>query len=187
MDLHLVNRKLKDLYGQDLLSQAIYHVVWSDDEIEKRFSYFEDYIPGTNILIRKVQEVREVKKYNFLKSQYILEKLFVNKHNTEILDNTTLSPRACTYEPLWAFGFDKQGKPLRPIWRAIEIIIDSAMNPPRKLTPSEINDKEFEKMRKDEELMMELMNTHIKSDTFHSSVQDGDTVLLNQDYKNGNR
>lgn len=181
MDIHLINQRLKDLYGVDFLNQPTYKVVWSEDEIEKRFSYFEDYVPGTNILLRRVQEVREVKKYNFLEPQYVLEKLFVNRHNTEILDNKTLNPLACTYEPLWCFGHEKNGKARIPVWRAVELLIMSHLNP-RKLTPSQMSDLEFEQAKKDEKLMLELMEKHIPNDSLHSSIKDGDTVMLNQDY-----
>jgi hypothetical protein len=177
MDIHIVNSRLRDIYGCDLLSQPIYKIVWSPDEFEKRLSTFRDFLPGTNIFLREVREVREVRKYPDLLDQWILEKLFFNQHNTEILNNQTLSPLRCSYEPLWCFGQDDKGQPKRPVWRAIEIILMS-INNPKKLTPSQMNDKEFEQARKDEELMMEIMNTKIKNDSFHSSVQDGDTILF---------
>src|SRR6476659_3793285 len=105
MDIHIINRRLKDIYGTDLLGQPIYRVIWSDDETEKRFGTFRDFVPGTNILVREVTEVRETKKYSYVHpSCYVLEKLFFNQHNKEILDNRTLSPQTCTYEPLWVFG-----------------------------------------------------------------------------------
>lgn len=181
MDIHLINRRLRDIYGKDFLGQAIYRVVWSDDEIEKRFSTFEDYVPGTNILLRRVTEVREVKKYSYLEPQYVLEKLFFNQHNKEILDNKTLNPQTCTYEPLWAFGREnKHPKPV--VWRAVELILMMSVNP-KKLTPSEMNDAELKQAFEDEKLMMDLLNEHIKNDPLHSAVQDGDAVMLNQDGK----
>jgi hypothetical protein len=176
MDLHLINQRLRDLYGCDLLGQPVYRVVWSEDQIEKRFADFTDFVPNTNILLRKVTEMREVKKYSYLEPQYVLEKLFRNQHNKEILDNATLAPQSCTYEPLWAFDYD--GKlPKQPVWRAIELIIMSVNNP-EKLTPSEMNDAEMKQALDDEKLMVDLMNKHIKSDALHSSVQDGDTIML---------
>jgi hypothetical protein len=177
MDIHIINRRLADIYGHDFLDQPIYRIVWSASETEKRFSTFRDFLQGTNIFLREVTEVREVKKYPDFAPQWILEKLFFNQHNNEILDNTTLAPRTCTYEPLWAFGLDDKNKPKQPVWRAIEIIL-MCVNNPKKLTPSQMNDKEFEQAKKDEELMMEIMNTRIKNDAFHSAVQDGDAVLF---------
>jgi len=135
MDIHLINRRLRDLYGVDFLDQPMYRVIWSDDQLEKRFSTFRDYVPGTNILLREVTEVRECKKYSFLEPQYILEKLFRNIHNKEILDNDTYNPAVTTYEPLWCFGLESNGRAKPLIWRAVELIIVSALNP-KKLTPS---------------------------------------------------
>jgi hypothetical protein len=177
MDIHIINRRLKDIYGCDFLDQPIYRIVWSEEQLEKRFGTFRDFLPGTNIFLREVTGVREVKKYTYLEPQYVLEKLFFNQHNTEILDNATLSPRMTTYEPLWAFGIDDKGQVKRPVWRAIEIILMSVNNP-SKLTPSQMNDKELEQAKKDELLMIEIMNTKIKNDAFHSAVTDGDAVLF---------
>lgn len=178
MDIHLINRRLKDIYGVDFLNQPIYRIVWSNDEIEKRFGTFTDYIPGTNIFIREVTEVREVKKYNYLEPQYVLEKLFFNQHNKEILDNKTLAPQICTYEPLHAFGHEKNGRAKEVVWRAVELLL-MMVNNPKLLTPSQMNDVELAQAAEDEKIMIELMNTHIKSDAMHSSIADGDTIMMN--------
>lgn len=178
MDIPIINQRLKDLYGKDFLDQPIYRVVWSGDQVEKRFSTFRDFVPNTNILLREVAEVRECKKYNYLEPQWILEKLFINHHNKEILDNDTLAPSSCTYEPLWAFGFEPSGRARRPVWRAIELILASVNNP-KKLTPSEMNDKEFEQAREDEKLMLDLLNEHIPNDSLHTAIQDGAADIYN--------
>lgn len=184
MDIHLINQRLIDIYGKDLLNQPIYRIIWSEDEIEKRFATFRDWVPGTNILIREVTEVREVKKYSTYEPQYILEKLFFNQHNTEILDNNTFNPQKCTYEPMWAFGKDKNGRIRRPVWRAIELLI-TCINNPSKMTPSEMDEAEFNQAREDERIMNDLLEEHIPNDSLHSAIKDGDAVMLNQDYKNG--
>lgn len=178
MDIPAVNRRLVDIYGSDLLGQPIYRCVWSLDEIEKRFSTFEDYIEGTNILIRRVKEVREVRKYNYIEPQWVLEKLFHNQHNKEILDNKTLSPLNCTYEPVWCFGHEDNGRARRPIWRAIEFILLS-INNPSKLTPSQMTDAEIDDARKDEEIMAKLLEEKMPDNYLHSSIKDGETVMLN--------
>jgi hypothetical protein len=185
MDVPAINQRLVDVHGKDFLGQPNYRVVWTDNEIEKRFGYFEDYVPGTNILIRRVKEVREVKKYSYLEPQWILEKLFFNQHNQEILDNKTLAPQNCTYEPFWAFGHEKNGRAKRPIWRAIELLI-LCVNNPKKLTPSQMNDEEKKQAEQDEKLMLDILNERVPNDALHSAVKDGDAVMLNQDGpKNG--
>lgn len=178
MDVTTVNNKLKDNYGQDLLGQPFFRIVWSEDQLEKRIGDFEDYLPGTNILIRRVREVRECKKYPFLKPQWVMEKLFFNQHNDEILDNDTLSPRTCTYEPFWAFGHEKNGRAKRPIWDGCVYLINCWMNP-RKKTPSEMNDDEINEELKQQEAFQELLNTHVKNDSLHSAIEDGDAIMMN--------
>jgi len=180
MDLHIINQRLRDLHGVDLLGQPIYRVIWSPDEIEKRFATFTDFLPGTNVFIREVTEVREVQKYSYLAPQYVLEKLFRNQHNKQILDNKTLAPMTCTYEPMWAFGHEVNGRARQVVWRAVELII-LAVNNPKVLTPSQMDDVEFKQAVDDEKLMMDLMEEHIPNDSLHSAIRDGDAVMLNQD------
>jgi hypothetical protein len=182
MDLHLINRRLVEMYGTDFMNQPIYRVIWSEDQIEKRFSTFKDFLEGTNILLREVTEVREVRKYSYLEPQYVLEKLFWNQHNKEILNNDSLEPSRCTYEPMWCFGYD--GKVPKPvIWRAIELIILS-INNPKKLTPSQLNDEELEQAKRDELLFMNILNEKIPNDSLHTAVKDGGAVMLG-DIKRG--
>lgn len=179
MDIHLINRKLREQFGEDFLKQPFFRIVWSDDEIEKRYSNFRDFIPGTNVLIRDVIEVREVKKYQ-MEPQYILERLFFNRHNKEILDNKTYNPQTCTYEPFWAFGHEKTKsgqKAKQPVWRAIELLIKLNIDF-KSLTPSEMNEKEALQALDDEKIMMDLLDEHIKNDPLHSAIKDGDAVIL---------
>jgi hypothetical protein len=150
--------------------------------LEKRFGEFEDYLPGTNILIRRAIEVREVKKYAYLKPQYVMEKMFFNQHNKEVLDNDTMAPSTCTYEPMWAFGHEKNGRAREVVWRAVELLL-IMINNPEKLTPSQMDDKELAQAHEDEKLMLDLMNEHIPNDSLHMAVKDGGAVMLNQDGK----
>jgi len=177
MDLHLINARLRDIYGTDLLKQPIYRVVWSDDQIEKRFSTFRDFLEGTDIFLREVTEVRECRKYRDYPKQYILEKQFFNQHNKEILANDSFDFARTTYEPVWAFGQEDNGLPKPVVWRAIELILMS-INNPKKLTPSQMSDSEFEQAKKDELLFQDLLNKHVKNDSLHSAIKDGDTIML---------
>jgi len=187
MDIREINRNLVEHFGKDFLDRPVYRVVWSDDLVEKRFGTFRDYVSGTNILLREVTEVREVRKYSYLEPQYVLEKLFINQHNTEILESDTFNPQHCTYEPVWCFGHDsshKYGKKARqPVWRAIQLLITMLLNP-KKLTSSEMNDAEKAQAFKDEQVLMDLLNTHIKSDAMHSAIQDGDAVIVSSNQQN---
>lgn len=177
MDNHIINRRLKDIYGSDYLGQNIYRVIWSEDQLEKRFGTFTDYLKGTNIFLREVTEVREVKKYPYLEPQWVLEKLFFNQHNNEILDNNTLAPSTCTYEPVFAFGHEKNGLARPVVWRAVELILTS-INNPKKLTPSQMSDAEIKQAEADEKLMRDLLDEKVPNDSLHMAVKDGGAVML---------
>ncbi len=168
MDLYLINRRLRDNYGIDIASdQQKYRIVWSEDMLEKRRGLFTDYVPNTNILIRTVHEIRLVKKYQF-EPQYVLEHLIPNVCNSEI--NERLS-----YEPLWTFG-DKR----ELVWRAIELLIKFIQNPRKPFTEKELEMMEAEQILRDEQIIDELLQENMKFDAFHSSVQDGDSVILSK-------
>lgn len=71
-----INRQLKDAFGSDTVSgRAMWRVVFSDDEIEKRKGTFNDFDEnGTRI--RTVTEIREVPKYRqYIHQKYVLEQL----------------------------------------------------------------------------------------------------------------
>jgi hypothetical protein len=181
MDIYLINQKLADTYGTDWLKQPLYRIIWSADQIEKRLGTFNDYIPGTNVFIRKVTEVRECRKYPGFDPQWCLEKLFFNQHNDEILDNDTLNPSTCTYEPLWMFGFEN-GRAKRPVWLAVQFLINKVNNP-KPLTPSELNDEELKRALEEEKVINDLLAANVKNDVLHSSVKDGDTIMMNDAYR----
>src|ERR1700756_2437048 len=86
MDIQLINQRLRDQFGIDVASdQSIYRIVWSPDEVEYRRGLFQDFVPGTNILIRSIHETRLVHKYNYLDPQYVLERLMPNLQHNELL------------------------------------------------------------------------------------------------------
>jgi hypothetical protein len=167
MDIHLINRKLRDQYGIDVASDLPkYRIVWSDDELEKRTGLFQDFVPGTNILIRSVYEMREVKKYNYLDPQYILEKLTPNVNNPEIMFGLV-------YEPVWCF---KEQREL--IWRAIDLLIRFSQHPYKPFTEKELENMDEAQRIEDEKIMARMLDELVPNDSFHSSVKDGDTIIL---------
>lgn len=184
MDIPLINKKLLEIYGKDYVNQPIFRIAWTDDLVETAFGIFRDYVPGTNILIREVKEVRLVKKYRSYPSQYVLEKLMVNHHKDEILNSDTLNPSTVVYEPIWCFG--KDGKRARqPVWRAVELLIKWNLNP-ESLSPENMKVEEMKQYEEDEKIMLELLNTDADNrgqSLLGSKIKDGDAVVLsNTDY-----
>jgi hypothetical protein len=82
----------------------------------------------------KLPETREVKKYNYIDSRYILEKWFPPElsFNANVPESIQGS-----YEPFFVFE-DKNGNYLDPTLKAIEFIILASRNPGQPRTPAEI-------------------------------------------------
>jgi hypothetical protein len=113
--VEVINKRLVEYYGTIWDGRPAWRIVWSDDQLEKRFGEYTDSVG--DILIRTVKEVREVPKYWWKKGYYVLERLFeVPEHQRgELLTSTS-------YEPIWFFE-DKNGNPLPPKWEAIQFAI----------------------------------------------------------------
>jgi hypothetical protein len=118
-----LNRQLIDLYGVDTLTgQAMWRIVWSEDQYEMIHGTFSDFTEG-GLYIRTVTETRKVKKYlNFTTDRYILERLvLVPEINANELVASKLS-----YEPLWTFENGK-GEYLPPKLNACKFIADTVL------------------------------------------------------------
>lgn len=109
-----INDSLKDNYGIDTVTgQAMWRVVFSDDQLEKRVTKFSD--GGIQLMF---PEVREVKKYPWIKHKWGLEHLvLVPEHQQAELCGIKQS-----YE--WIFSFDdKNGTPLPPKYEVCQFVI----------------------------------------------------------------
>lgn len=114
--IETLNSRLVEHYGIDSsTSKAMFRIVWADDELEKRLVEESDW--GVRFLF---PEVREVKKYPYLKGFYVLERLvLVPDVNLAELPSQKLS-----YEPIWTYR-DKNNGPLPPIWSATKFVVDA--------------------------------------------------------------
>lgn len=114
--INTLNDRLIEHYGRDSdTNQPMFRIVWANDEVEKR--KVDTLDSGVNLLF---PEVREVKKYPYLKNLFVLEQLVVVPDvNVDELPTTKLS-----YEPLWAFR-DENNTYIRPIWEAAKFIVDT--------------------------------------------------------------
>lgn len=133
-----INKRLVDHYGYFEDGQPNFRIVWSDDQLEKRLvDYTEE---GLSLL---VPEIREVRKYNYIKHKYVLERLVpVPFYNKELV--TKLS-----YEPVWTFE-DAEGNPVPPRFISAKILADGIIEamwnaghkPAVKQPEKELNTKE---------------------------------------------
>ena len=110
-----LNTRLIDHFGKDSdTGQPMFRIVWSEDEVEKRLVECTDL--GVQLLY---PEVREVKKYWYLRELYVLERL-VEVPEFQVKE---LAGKRLSYEPLWAYRDDKD-QPVRPVWESTKYIID---------------------------------------------------------------
>lgn len=114
--LDVLNKRLVDHYGLDSnTGRPMFRIVWSDDQTEKRLMDVTD--SGIALL---QPEVREVKKYWYIKHLYVLERLvLVPEINQKDLPTDKLS-----YEPIWVYC-DSNHQPVPPIWEATKFVVDT--------------------------------------------------------------
>jgi|TARA_B110000263_G_C15290356_1_gene502951 hypothetical protein len=120
-----MNVRLKELFGRDIAGRPNFRLVWSENEFETRIGNFEDWSPSGDIFLRSFKGARTVPKYQ-VEPCWTLERLYNNEGNPELLDKIS-------YEPLWHFQqLDKEGNQLRPVWRAVELIMHTVLYGPKQ-------------------------------------------------------
>ena len=109
--IETLNQRLIEHYGVDESNRPMFRIVWAEDQTEKRLVMYTD--SGMQLL---TPEIREVKKYTYLKGVYALERLV-------LVDEEELPGITKSYEPIWVYrSFDN--RPLPPIWDATKVVID---------------------------------------------------------------
>lgn len=108
-DIELINNELLSKFGR-LGNKARFRIVWSDTQTEHRKTSFMNgiYFPYPRVI--------EVKKYEYIKERWVMERWIPHSLTDEII-----SIDGGTYEPIWTFQ-DSKGNALRPIWKAAEIV-----------------------------------------------------------------
>lgn len=116
--IETLNTRLIDFFGTDAnTGQPMFRIVWANDQLEKRLVGESE--EGVQYLFA---EVKEVKKYPYLKDLYVLEQLvLVPEAQAHELPTSKMS-----YEPLWAYCRDNR-MPVPPVWPATKLIIDTMM------------------------------------------------------------
>jgi len=165
MDVLDINRRLLHLHGRDTTySQPNWRVIWSETLVEKREGEYEDFTPA-GIYLGTKKGIREVKKYDYLKPCWILEKFH------QVFDRGTYDEvrEPYTFEPVYVF-LDKNDNNLPLNWKAIEIIVFAWSSGERQF----IDHKEQEKKIYDAEVERNLNILHQDDPkwkpTFASSV-----------------
>lgn len=109
LDIEMINNDLLSRFGR-INDMQKFRVVWSDSQIETRKTSF---VNGIHLLY---PQAIEVKKYEYIKERWVMEKWVPHNYHDEII-----SLNGGTYEPIWTFQTNN-GTALRPIWKAAELI-----------------------------------------------------------------
>jgi hypothetical protein len=147
-----LNSVLKHRYGTNLYGQAIFRIVWSTIQLEKRFGKFNEFYG--KIFLREFNGLQEVPKYFWIKDTWVLERWY-----PPILAFTPDIPSTSqgSYEPIFAFRNDAGGE-IPIVEQEVHRIIWLSLNP---LLPgdskSRMETEEQVKLRKDEELDLDIM------------------------------
>jgi len=124
--LKRTNAILAERFGTDLLNNPNYRLSWSTKETEIRRGNFP--IGNTGILSTE-KENREVPKYPFFKDRWVLEKKCELPPTPEL---PVAAMHGYSYEPIFVFQ-DSHGNYLEPVWRAIELLVYSAIRGPEQV------------------------------------------------------
>jgi hypothetical protein len=161
-DTDATNHHLKEKFSSDVFTgRQIFRLVYSENITEHRYGNFTDTDANGN-LIRRVTEVREVKKYPYLKDTWILEKLvWIGGENPELP-----KARGYEYECIWAF-VDRSGNPLYPHYYIVEIIIQTLLsgNVPKR-TEADLLDEDEKKKEKEAAEYFAILEDEGRSNLF---------------------
>lgn len=183
-----INRQLIDLYGVDTITGlAMWRVVWSEDQFEKRYGTYDDYTPG-GLYIRTVTEVREVPKYRqWIKEKYVLERLVVIPE----ISAGDLPAAKLSYEPMFPFQ-GKNNEYLPPKINVAIFVIDTVLAAQGKGSLAKYKDpvaglskEEYLEMRQKEvdELQKDLFGN--ETDT-GDAMAHGEAIIVPSNFEKGN-
>lgn len=111
----IINNELKK-FGKAPCGSPLWRLVWSNNEYEKRLGTFEDSYGS--IFLRRVTEVRETRKYNYIDQRWILEKWF-RVSNPELPDTLHKG----SWEPIYVFE-SKSGEYLQPTLKTALFMVE---------------------------------------------------------------
>ncbi len=179
-----INKQLIDLFGVDTVTgQAIWRVVWSEDQFEDRLGTYDDYSSG-GIWLRQVTEVRRVPKYRqWIKELFVLERLVViPEANKRELPDIQVS-----YEPLFPF-WDKNGKYLPPKLIVAKFVIDTIYAAQGRASLARYKDPEAESMEASIEIKrkrIEELQDYLYGDMsgLHGMTITGESVIVPNNYE----
>lgn len=164
----ILNQRLIDYFGLETNSGLpMFRIVWADDETEKRL--VDETEMGISL---PYPEVREVRKYPYMKHLFVLERLVVvPDENVHELPTSRLS-----YEPLWSYC-DHNRNFLYPIWDATKFVIDTLYAALGKASMAKYVDSEKNTTKEGREARI----SELQKELFENETETGDALR----YKEG--
>lgn len=165
--LKKLNKWLHAHYGEDVLHRPRFRISWSDDQTELRKGFFNDFY--NDILIRRVKEVREVKKYeaSMPSPRWVLEQILF--YDSEEIPRA----REGSYEPVWTFQTGTGAYLPLPSFRILEFMMNTLMYGER-LKKGDYDEREAEEKRKEIAYFEDYLED--KSSYIQSMLHEGEAV-----------
>jgi len=183
-----LNRQLIDLYGIDTITgQAMWRIVWSEDQFEYRHGTYDDYTPS-GIYLRSVTEVRYVPKYSqWIQNKYVLERLVaIPEISAGDLPATKMS-----YEPMYPFESNSH-KYLPPRLDAAQFVIETVLSAQGKSSLVKYRDpvnglvgEDYLEM-KNKELDILQKELFGNETDIGDAIAHGEAIIIPGNYKKGN-
>ncbi len=171
-----INRQLVELYGIDTITgQAMWRVVWSEDQFEYRHGTYDDYTPS-GIYLRTVEETRFVPKYRqWIQEKYVLERLVVIPE----ISSGDLPATKLSYEPMYPFETNS-GKYLPPRLDAAKFVVDTMLAAQGKTSLAKYRDPVSGMTAEDYTEMKAKEIDDLQQDLFGNESDVGDALAHNE-------
>jgi hypothetical protein len=163
--------KYLEIKGKTLEGKPLYRLVWSDDQFEFRKGLFKEFLGET--FLREFTGVKEVRKYNYIHSRYILERHFPPEYcNSAEIANPNY------YEPVYVVQ-DRFGSYLEPNIKVLDFLISAAENSTATSEQELINNLK----EKDEKEIQEIADA-LEVSELAVSLRMGESVAYSKGLKN---
>ena len=116
-EVKIIKKMLAETYGKNDDGRSKFRLIWSESEdgLEKRRGTVQVYYGS--IFIREESGVHELRKMNYVRDRWVLERLMYNGSGEIVADTHE------TYEPFYVFQ-DKDGEYLKPLWIVCQLLCD---------------------------------------------------------------
>lgn len=175
-----INKLLLDNYGYDMqagIDVPKYRVVWTTDQIEKRYGEYLRF-DDNGIFIRKEVGVSEEPKYgDEYKDMWVLEGTKPTAGNPYLERVVKWS-----YEPIWIFGAARSDR--TPIWRAVRLLVENSIHGDpnaRTKSPADLQREEDEKIAKERAMIKDYLKN--ESPAIPNFVRAGSGIFVPSTYE----